>query len=211
LLNIIDPTSTIRRETAPFTLVGNRGILHEGNRIVRHADGDDWLYCVTSALDDPREFMAPGKFTDLFFLDEATALAAGHRPCGQCNHARFAEFKEFWKKTHGVAEVSANDIDAELKTHRVQPEGQATYFTEVTGLPPGVMIREVGRPEPLLLFCYEHPKRDEHWCVYPWTSHGYGVKEPRPEGEVEVLTPEPIVEVIRAGFRPQPVHPLLAW
>jgi hypothetical protein len=211
VLNIVDPTSTISRETAPFTLVGNRGELHEDNRIVRHANGNDWLYCVTSALADPKDFMAPGKFTDLFFLDEATALAAGHRPCGLCNRARFVEFVNIWKKVYGVSEVSAHQIDAELEANRVQGTKQVTYRRDAAELPSGVIVREFGRPQPLLLFRYEQPQQSEHWCVYPWSSHGYGVKEPRPNGHVEVLTPQPIVEVIRMGFTPDPVHPLLAW
>ena len=211
MLNIVDPTSTISRETAPFALVGNRGELHEGNRIVRHANGLDWLYCVTSALADPNEFMAPGKYTDLFFLDEATALAAGHRPCGLCNWTRFLQFAKAWKKVHGVEDVLAHEIDTELGIHRVRRKKQVTFLHDAADLPSGVFIRVVGRPEPLLLFRYEHPKRREHWCVYPWSSHGYGVKEQRPEGLVEVLTPRPTVEVIRAGFVPEPEHPLLAW
>ncbi len=210
-MNIVDPTSAIRRETAPFTLVGNRGTLHDGNRIVRYADGNDWLYCVTSALSDPREFMTPGKFTDLFFLDEATALAAGHRPCGQCNKVRFNQFVKAWNKVYDVDEATAPQIDVELNAHRVQEKKQITFRADAAELPAGVMIREIGRSDPLLLFRYEYPKRQEHWCVYPWTSHGYGVKESRPEGEVEVLTPKPTVEVIRAGFAPGPVAPLLAW
>lgn len=211
MLNIVDPTSTIHRESAPFTLVGNRGIVHEGNSIVRHEDGNDWLYCVTSALSDPREFMAPDKFTDLFFLDEATALAAGHRPCALCNRTRFNEFVKAWKKAYRVDEVSVGDIDKELAAHRTRKGKPAIFRAEVTDLPPGVMIRQIGRAEPLLLFRYEHPKRNEHWCVYPWSSHGYGVKEMLPEGQVEVLTPKPIVDVIRSGFAPGPTQPLLAW
>jgi len=211
VLNIVDPTSTIRPETAPFTLVGNRGELHQGNRIIRHASGNNWLYCSTSALADPMEFMTPGKFTDLFFLDEATALAAGHRPCGLCNRARFVQFVKAWKMAYGVGEVSAHEIDAELGNHRIRGKKQVTYRHDATELPAGVIVREIGRPQPLLLFRYEQPKRREHWCVYPWSSHGYGVKEPLPKGQVEVLTPQPIVEVIRMGFAPDPVHPLLAW
>lgn len=211
MLNIVDPTSTISRETAPFTLVGNRGILHEGNNIVRHARGDDWLYCVTSALTDPRQFMAPEHYTDLFFLDEATALSAGHRPCHQCNRIRYNQFAKAWKMAFKISKVSAPEIDSALKAHRVRGKKQLTFRAEVSGLPAGVMIRSIGRLEPLLLFRYEYPRGKKHWCVYPWSSHGYGVKEERPEGQVEVLTPQPIVDVIGAGFLPEPSHPLLAW
>ena len=61
------------------------------------------------------------------------------------------------------------------------------------------------------MFDFEHPKGSEHRCAYPWTSHGYGLKRDAPVGPVEVLTPGPIVEVIRQGFAPGPEQPLLAW
>ena len=155
--------------------------------------------------------MSSGKVTDLFFLDEATALAAGHRPCGRCNKVRFDQFVEAWKAVRGLNTVSAEEIDDELNEHRTNGSEQVTYRAQAAELPTGGMIRELGRPQPLLLFRYEHPKDQEHWCVYPWTSHGYGVKETRPVGEVEVLTPEPTVDVILTGFLPGPELPLLAW
>jgi hypothetical protein len=166
---------------------------------------------VTSALSDPKQFMSDGKVTDLFFLDEATALAAGHRPCGRCNKVRFDQFVEAWKSLHGLKSVLAEEIDDELNVHRTKDGEQITYRAQAAELPAGVMIRELGRPQPLLLFRYEYPKGEENWCVYPWTSHGYGVKETRPVGEVEVLTPMPIVDMILAGFTPGPDLPLLAW
>jgi hypothetical protein len=217
MLNIVDPTSTITHQSAPFTLVGNRGVLHKDNRIVRHADGDDWIYCVTNALEDPREFMAPRHYTDLFFLDEATALAAGHRPCARCHRDRYAEFVTAWEHAHNGKAFQALAIDAELKSARTFRDRQRTFRADITALPSGVMIRTEGRTQPLLLVSYtpRNKKGDragkERWCVYPWTPHGYGLKEPRPEGMVEVLTPKPIVETIRHGFVPGPTHPLLAW
>lgn len=211
MLNIVYPTSEVKQETAPFTLLGNRGEIHEGNRLARHAAGDRWIYCVTSALSDPRQFMSAGKVTDLFFLDEATALAAGHRPCGRCNKVRFDQYVKAWKTHYGLNEVSAEEIDDLLNAHRADGSGQVTYRAKAAELPAGVMIREPGRSQPLLLFRYEYPKGQENWCVYPWTSHGYGVKEPCPVGEIEVLTPKPTVAVILTGFTPGPEQPLLAW
>ncbi len=211
MLNIVDSTSAINQETAPFTLLGNRGVLHEGNQLVHHAVGDRWIYCVTSAMSDPRQFMSDGKVTDLFFLDEATALAAGHRPCGRRNKVRFDQFVEAWKSLRGLNTVSAEEIDGELNAHRTSGGEQVTYRAHAAELPAGVMVRELGRPRPLLLFRYEYPKGEENWCVYPWTSHGYGVKETRRVGEVEVLTPKPIVDVILTGFAPGPDLPMLAW
>jgi hypothetical protein len=155
--------------------------------------------------------MRPRCVTELFFLDEATALSAGHRPCPKCSHARFDEFKKVWEKVFGVKGVSASDIDTKLAKARAQDGAQRTFRAPIADLPGGVMIREPGRTQPLLVFRYEHPQGTENKCVYPWTSHGYGVKESLPIGEVEVLTPEPTVEVILNGFRPGPERPVLAW
>lgn len=211
MLNIVTPSSTISQESAPFTLFGNRGVVHEGSRIVRNARGDDWIYCPTSALSEPREFMSPNRYTELFFLDEATALSAGHRPCGYCNRARFKEFVEAWSRSHDGVKPLVDQIDAELKAHRSDEASQLIYEENVSALPAGVMIREFGHTQPLLHFRYLTPKKEERWCVYPWTSHGYGIKRERPIGRVEVLTPRPIVNVIHAGFEPGPAQPLLAW
>jgi len=210
-MNIVNPTSIVSQELAPFTLLGNRGTLHEGQRLKHHAKGDRWIYCVTSALTDPNALMSPGVVTELFFLDEPTALAAGHRPCDKCNRTRFREFKEAWEVVHELKNVRAHDIDAQLGVARDNNGVQVTFRSSASDLPAGVMIRDPGREQPLLVFHYEHPKGYEHRCVYPWTSCGYGIKEPLPIGEVEVLTPKPIVEMIRAGFELRLERPLLFW
>ena len=218
-MNIIHPDSTIVQESAPFTLFGNRGYLHEGNRLVHPPRKAGWIYCRTFALTDPTfaltdpdEFMAPGQYTELFFLDEATALAAGHRPCGLCHHARSIDFYNAWKLAFRVDKVTVDDVDQVLRSDReMRASTGGTFANGVDGLMSGVMIRERGRTEPLLLFRFEHPKGKEQTCVYPWTSHGYGLKRDVPTGEIEVMTPSPIVKVIANGFKPGPEHPLLAW
>ena len=211
MLNIVTPFSTVNQETAPFTLFGNRGVIHKGSEIVRRSRGDDWIYCPTSALSNPKDFMAETHYTELFFLDEATALAAGHRPCGYCNKVRFKEFIDAWSTSHDGEKALVDEIDNELKAHRSDDAGQLTYEAEIDSLPAGVMIQETGGTVPLLLFRYSNPKGEEKRCAYPWTSHGYGIKRELPTGNVMVLTPRPIVDVILAGFEPGPAQPLLAW
>ena len=211
MLNIVNPNSTISQESAPFTLFGNRGELHKRSGLQPRVAENRWIYCVTSALRNPKDFMSPGSLTELFFLDEATALAAGHRPCGRCNKGRFDEFLKICRKVRGNSKLTIEEFDAELHTHRIVGNERRAYLEDASKLPAGVMIRELGRDQPLLLHSYVHPKDQVNWCVYPWTSHGYGLKEGLPAGEVEVLTPRPIVEVMLAGFNAGPEKPLLAW
>ena len=81
---IVDPEGFVALRQGVFSHCGNRGPIDKNGAIEKQRDHQNWIYCLTSALEDPNEFMATGTYTDLFFLDEATALSAGHRPCWQC-------------------------------------------------------------------------------------------------------------------------------
>jgi len=203
LLNIVKPDGAIAQESAPFTLFGNRNVIHRDHKIVKPFSRKDWIYCVTSALTDPRDFMRPKLFTELFFLDEATALAAGHRPCHLCNRQRFEEFFESWSSHFEVAKPTVKVVDDELHRYRIDDDDQkVTFLADCGALPDGVMIKIKGAIEPFLV---------HGGGILPWTTHGYGIKAPRPESEVEVLTPRPIVELMNGGFTIEPRNPLLAW
>jgi len=209
MLNIVHPDSSITQESAPFTLLGNRGCLHKDLDLVYRPRTKGWIYCTTSAMNDPREFMKAGENTELFFLDEATALAAGHRPCGTCNFERSQLFYKMWAKAFHVQDVDAKLVDRQLRSERDSEGRIVPHEREISTLPDGVFILSNTGLEPLLLYT---PRLDRFEpCAYPWTSHGYGLKRSRPKGRVQVLTPPSIVEVIRAGFSPGPEHPLLAW
>jgi hypothetical protein len=201
VLNIVDPTSAVTRETAPFTLLGNRGHIHKGDRITKHHTTKGWIYCHTRAMVRPSDFMGEG-YTELFFLDEATALAAGHRPCGRCLNARQQKFLDAWARANNGVRPTIPEIDEQLHKERFDNGRRVTYEASCADLKAGTMVRELGDPQPLLL-------RGEF--AYPWTSHGYGVRRDAPTGVIEVLTPPSIVKLIDEEFVVGPVDLLLAW
>ncbi len=83
------------------TFLGNRGVLHDdAGRIKRAWQLRRWIVCVLEFRGRKRSVMTPGRYTELFFLDEATALAAGHRPCAECRRARFLAFCDAWRAAH---------------------------------------------------------------------------------------------------------------
>ena len=143
--------------------------------------------------------MPLGRWTALFFLDEATALSAGHRPCAYCRRTDFVAFAEGWRRAHESAErPRAADIDALLHTERVDPRSrrQLTRAAFVGQLPDGVMIR-YGDAVGLIL--------GERFRQ--WSFAGYGAPVAiEPTASVELLTPPAIVATIAAGYRPL-VHP----
>ena len=95
--NRVTPFGEIVASSARGTLMGNRGCLHDASgRIVRQTRVNAWIYCLLEFKGRHRAVMSPGKYTELFFLDEATALAAGHRPCFECQRPRAEEFMRCW-------------------------------------------------------------------------------------------------------------------
>jgi hypothetical protein len=197
--NRVTPFGDIVAEEGRGLLMGNRGILHDDTqRVVRHAQGRRWIACVTEFRGRRRQLMRPGSYTELFFLDEAAALAAGHRPCAECRHADYVRFRDAWASWHPGLMVSANTIDAELHRDRLAGRGaKRTYAADPSTLPDGAFIALDGRA----------------WLIWQghalqWSSRGYLDLERRavPRGSVPVLTPQSIVTTIQAGYRPA-VHP----
>jgi hypothetical protein len=142
--------------------------------------------------------MPPGRWTALFFLDEATALAAGHRPCGYCRRGDYLAFAEAWRAARHLARrPSAAEMDKALHRERTdRSRRKLSYLAPAGELPDGVMIRAGGEPGLLI-----------GGRVRPWSFHGYGAPAPAdPAGPAEVLTPPSIVAAITAGYRPL-VHP----
>jgi len=176
---------------------GNRGCLHDADgTLVRYSRGQAWLICVLDFKGRRRTLMAPGRLTELFFLDEATALAAGHRPCGECRIQDFRDFKAAWGQAH-PDERSAPAIDARLHADRLAAPGtKRTYREPIENLPSGAVVDHDGGP----------------WLVWgdellAWAPGGYGRREPRPShGIVTVLTPRAAVSALAANYRPK-VHP----
>ncbi|HEV2353312.1 MAG TPA: hypothetical protein VGR89_03670 [Puia sp.] len=97
LQNRVDPRGSLIKTTARGAWMGNRGVIHDGQRnIIRPWKLKAWLTCQLVFKDRHRQVMAPDRYTELFFLDEATAFSAGHRPCAECRRSAFNRFKMAW-------------------------------------------------------------------------------------------------------------------
>ena len=192
--------------SARGTLMGNRGRLHDDERrIVRSVVGGyrAWVTCVLSFKGRRRRVMTPGRYTELFFLDEATALAAGHRPCGECRRADFLRFKQAWARGNPGRGVTATAriglLDLELHHDRLAPDRHPrTFESDMARLPDGVFLAGADPGAALLVW------RGSLWT---WSPAGYVRARARvPRGTVTVLTPRSTVNAIAAGYVPM-VHP----
>jgi hypothetical protein len=200
--NRVDPCANLIAIPDRGGLTGNRGSLHDAEgRIRRTHRGKRWIFCLLEFKGRRRELMQPGRYTELFFLDEATAFAAGHRPCMECMRARAVEFRDVWIGANpdlaaGSGRVTA--IDEVLHRERIDPAGGKVTFESALGeLPDGAMVlapSPAGDSEPLLLRSGE---------LRRWSFGGYGPGRPAdPDATVEVLTPRSVVNAFAAGFEP---------
>ena len=177
---------------------GNRGVLHDdAGRLVRYSRGRAWAICLLEFKGRRRQQWAPRRLTELYFLDEATGLAAGHRPCGECRYTDYQAFKRAWAAASGGVIPGVAEIDARLHADRLTGTGQRrTYRAPLAGLPSGTMVDIGGAP------CLVHDGG-----LLAWTPGGY---RPRPVeapgGPVTVITPRATVAVLAAGYRPV-LHP----
>jgi hypothetical protein len=179
--------------------MGNRGILHnEANEIVKPRAHKAWVTCLLEfkGIKRSRPF-SPGTYSELFFIDEATAFAAGHRPCAYCQRSRHLEFKDAWLRANVEPEHRAStsmpDIDKVLHAERaISRGGKGTYDAVLAELPQGAI--------------FEHEEVaylvSGSGCL-PWSFTGYGaLKSLDPATVVKVLTPRSIVSAFAGGFTP---------
>jgi hypothetical protein len=124
---------------------GNRGpLLDRQGRLARYSRGQAWAICVLSFKGRRRQQWTPGRLTELYFLDEATGLAAGHRPCGECRYRDYQAFKRAWG---GGGVPSAPEIDARLHADRLAGSGvRRTYRRRWPGSRPGPWWTSAGCP-----------------------------------------------------------------
>lgn len=200
LQNRVTPTGEILAEPYRGMLMGNRGCIHGPDRRlgVSRWRSRMWISCVLRWGDIRRDVMPPGRWTALFFLDEATALAAGHRPCGYCRRADHLAFGEAWRQAqHLPQRLRAAEMDVELHRERVdRSRRKLTWPAAVGDLPDGAMIQDGA----LIALVDRHR-------LLPWSFTGYGPAVPAAgSSTVRVLTPPKIVGALSAGYRPL-VHP----
>jgi hypothetical protein len=170
---------------------GNRGrLLNAHGEVVRHHLGRNWIVCVLEFHGRHRTQWQPNRLTELYFLDEPTALAAGHRPCGECRYADYQRFKAAWALAHPDDPPGAREIDRRLHADRLDADGRhRTHRAPLATLPDDVMIAHDGG-----FWLVRGPE------LLPWSFGGYG--EPRPRSafpdDVTVQTPRSTVGALRA-------------
>jgi hypothetical protein len=193
--NRVAPDGRIIATEARGLFLGNRGIIHGADgAIVRTHAHRAWIICLLSFKDRRRALMQPGRWTELFFLDEATALAAGHRPCAECQRPRFSQFRDAWVAAFGGEKPRAPEMDLRLHAERMGSKPEVA----LGDLPPGAMVQVEG--EPFLVM------EDR---LLRWTPAAYvGAESWNAAQRVRLLTPPATVEVLRAGYQPG-LHPTL--
>ena len=193
----VTPFRTIIATPKRGTVFGNRGVLHDDTG--RRSGGlatKRWLLCLLRFKGRQRQIMTPGRYTELFFLDEATGLAAGHRPCAECRRDDYLAFRSAWPS--GCR--SAVELDDQLHAERLNTDdSQRRFDADLRGLPDGVMVMLPGDGETARLLWRGRLLR--------WSAGGYDEPLRRPSFDrVSVLTPISTVAAIRAGYQPA-VHP----
>lgn len=197
--NRVAPNGDIIKTEARGSWMGNRGQLHDdGKNILRPFKLKAWLTCLLQFNGRKRQVMAPNRYTELFFLDEATAFSAGHRPCFECRRQAYNRFKAAWLKGNpqfGFDEkVSIRKIDDILHQERIDKHGhKVSHEANINSLPDGTFV--LFQDQPYLLAKHQ---------LFPWSPSGYQKGIPLPGIEkVKVLTPPSIVNTFIAGYQPQ--------
>ena len=168
--------------------------------------GKRWILCLLDFKNRRRSVMTPGQYTELFFLDEATGFAAGHRPCAECQRGRFDLFRTAWARANptvaGAERPAATLIDEILHQERVTTDGkQRTHLAEIDGLPDGSFVTFDGDPGAYLV---------HQGTLLRWSPFGYEQAIRRPTSiAVRVLTPPSVVRTLATGFRAG-IHPSAA-
>jgi hypothetical protein len=193
--NRVTPLSELIATPERGLVYGNRGCLHDdAGRVRRRYNGKRWIACRLRFRGWHRGLlMQPGRFTELFFLDEATAFAAGHRPCALCRREDYVRFLEL------CGEPGADAIDARLHAERLDPgtRGHRSHDAALDELPDGSFVLREGEPWLVL-----------GSALLRWSPGGYDGRVPRPAGERALLiTPPSLTAVLRAGW--EPAVPLL--
>ena len=195
LQNRVTPLGDVIATGERGLVYGNRGCLHDDTGVIRRRHPTKrWIACQLHFRGRRRaQLMAPGRYTELFFLDEATALAAGHRPCAECRRADYNRLTEIWSELH-PGQHGADAIDDQLQSERLDATTRQRRFHEAPydGLPDGTYVLRDGKP------CLVLGAR-----LLPWSAGGYTARLQRPAtGTATVITPPSLVAVLERGWSP---------
>jgi len=199
LQNRVTPAGEIIATPARGLFTGNRGIIHDPatkTLLKKRWSTPAWLTCICEFRGRRREVMAGRSWTELFFLDEATAFAAGHRPCFFCRREDAIRFRSAWEAGSGMKNLHARDIDAVLHRERLEKGRKRLHPLPIKleELPDGAMVQ--AREESYLL---------AHGRVLKWSFAGYR-RIDRPLEDAMLLTPPSTLRAFIAGYRPM-LHP----
>ncbi|MBL8569243.1 MAG: hypothetical protein JNK84_09165 [Phreatobacter sp.] len=195
LTNRVDPFGAIAAVPDRGLMYGNRGgRFHRDDKTIgaRPWASRQWICCVLSFKGRRRAPLMGSGFTELFFLDEVTALASGHRPCFECRRADATRFAAAWARAKGLpAPPKAPEMDVVLHAERLDGRDKRVHAADIGDLPDGAMIARDGRA----------------WAVrgdvlLPWSYGGYGARQGRGSGSAAVLTPPTMIAALRNGFEP---------
>jgi len=186
LRNRVTPLGELIADPARGLVYGNRGCLHDADgRIRRPYQVRRWIGCRLEFKGRRRTpKLQPGRFTELFFLDEATAFAAGHRPCAECRRDDYNRFGELWP-----GELGADAIDARLHAERIDGRERIIHDHDFADLPDGAFVLHDSAPHLVL---------GER--LLTWGPAGYTAAQARPGGRARLITPPSLVTVLRAGW-----------
>ena len=200
LQNRVTPLGDLIATPERGLVYGNRGCLHDdGGTIRRRYATRRWIACRLEFRGRRRQrLLAPGRYTELFFLDEATAFAAGHRPCAECRREDYNRVIEVWRTIH-PGQTGADGIDAQLHSERLAPGGRERRFhaARFPELPDGAFVLDGGQPSLVL-----------GTRLLTWSPAGYTYSRARPRSaEAVVITPPSLLAMLSSGW--SPVVPLL--
>ena len=195
LQNRVTPFGDIIAIAQRGTFTGNRGIIHDPatrSLLNRRWSSKAWLICVCEFKGRRRAVMSRRSWTELFFLDEAVALAAGHRPCFYCRRSDAEAFRDAWAAGQGISRPTAPQMDSVLHAERLDRGHKRLHPPpeNASELPDGTVVARAGEAYTLV-----------HRRAYRWTVFGYDgpLDAPRPDA---LITPPSTLGALRAGYRP---------
>jgi hypothetical protein len=199
LQNRVTPTGDIIATPHRGLFTGNRGIIHDPatkTLLNKRWSSPAWITCLCEFRGWRRPVMARRSWTELFFLDEATAFAAGHRPCFFCRRDDAKRFRAAWEKGNGASGISAKEMDAVLHRERLDRGRKRLHPLPMplSGLPDGAMVQQ-GEDSFLVM----------QGRVRRWSPAGYADAQGRLD-DARLLTPPSTLRALSAGYQPR-LHP----
>jgi len=190
--NRVTPLGDIEAFPLRGAWTGNRGVLHCGREIVRYHASDLWITCALEFRGRWREQWLPGRFTFLYFHDEAVSFAAGHRPCAECRRASYNAYRAAWAEGLGVDAPSAKEMNRRLHGERIE---RGTHRRRLHDL------RWADLPDGAFVLVDDAPAVVAGDALVEWTREGYRDRRARPaRGTARVITPPASVAALSAGY-----------